>query len=154
VPFRGGELLIDWAPAHPRTPRAEGERLIVGGPAEAVPGRIERWLRAEAKRVLEAETRALGLRVGREVAAVAVRDTSSRWGSCTGAGRVAYSWRLILAPDFVREAVVAHEVAHLVHLNHSDAFWTLAEELLGRSHAEARRWLKRYGPGLHWVGRA
>lgn len=153
-PLQGHEVVIDWSSDRPRTPRLEGDRLLVGGPLDGVPGRIERWLRVQAKAVLDAETRSLATRVGKPVRAVAVRDTTSRWGSCTAGGAVAYSWRLILAPPQVRASVVAHEVAHLVHMDHGPDFWALAEELLGADHGPARRWLKRHGPGLHWFGRS
>ena len=80
-------------------------------------------------------------------------SSSARWGSCSGDGAIAYSWRLILMPPEVRRAIVAHEVAHLVHLNHSPSFHALAAEL-DPGHDAARRWLKRHGPAAHWVGRA
>lgn len=153
-PLEGRDILIDWLAERPRAPRLDGDRLIVGGPLDGLSGRVERWLRARAKATLDAETRALATCVGKPVRSVAVRDTTSRWGSCTTAGALAYSWRLILAPPHVRASVVAHEVAHLVHMNHSAEFWALAEELLGADHAPARRWLKRHGPGLHWIGRS
>lgn len=153
-PLEGREVTIDWAADRRRAPQLDGERLVVGGPEDGVAARVERWLRARAKAVLDAETRALAARTGKSVRAVAVRDTTSRWGSCTAGGAIAYSWRLILAPPQVRASVVAHEVAHLVHMDHSAGFWTLAEELLGGDHGPARRWLKRHGPGLHWFGRS
>lgn len=153
VPVEGRDILIDWSPTRPRAPIVEEERLIVGGPIDSLPGRIERFLRTRAKLVLTAETQELAARVGRPVAAVAVRDTASRWGSCTGDGRIAYSWRLILAPPAVRRYVAAHEVAHLAHMNHGPEFWALTEELYEQDVKAPRRWLKRHGPSLHWVGR-
>ena len=76
----------------------------------------------------------------------------SRWGSCSAAGAIRYSWRLILAPEFVRRATVAHEVAHLVHLNHGPDFHALVERLLGADPRPARAWLKREGAALHRIG--
>ena len=115
-------------------------------------GRVQRWLAAEAKRVLETETRALAVRTGKPVREVRVGDFRSRWGSCAPDGRIAYSWRLLLAPAHVRHSVVAHEVAHLLEQNHGPGFWRLATELLGHSHRDARGWLKANGPALHSYG--
>ena len=137
-----------------RTVRQQGGLLLVPGPGERVNARVGAWLRAEAGRRLEAETRALAATIGRPVARVSVRDPTSRWGSCSAAGAIAYSWRLLLAPEFVRRAVVAHEVAHLAEPNHGPRFWALAEALLGASHAPARRWLAAHGPALHAWGRS
>ncbi len=149
----GADLLIDWSPERPRTPTVDGDKLRVGGPREGLDGRIERFLKARARRVLTDETRAYAARLGKPVAAVTVRDTASRWGSCTAGGRIAYSWRLILAPPAVRRYVVAHEVAHLAHLNHGPDFWRVTAELYDGDVEAARRWLKRHGASLHWVGR-
>lgn len=152
VPVEGVERIVDWCPSRPRTARLDGDRLVVGGPLEGLPGRIERFLQRHALALLESETRALAAQIGRKVARVSVRDTASRWGSCSGDGAIAYSWRLVLMPPEIRRSIVAHEVAHLVHLNHSPSFHALAAEL-HPGHASARRWLKRHGAGVHWVGR-
>jgi len=90
--------------------------------------------------------------VGRAVAQVRIGDPRARWGSCASGGRIAYSWRLILAPPSVRRAVVAHEVAHLVHANHGPDFHALLGQL-DPTVAASRVWLKRHGAALHWVGR-
>lgn len=158
IPIDGAPVLIDWQAGHPRTPRLEPERLLLGGPAESVAPRLERWLKARAKADLEAATHGFAARLGRSVARVSVGDPASRWGSCAGwnrpeGARIAYSWRLILAPAFVRHAIAAHEAAHLIHPNHSPAFHKLNRELDPRAQ-DARRWLARHGAALHWVGRA
>ncbi len=152
VPVEGRDRLIDWSPTRSRTLSLTDDRLIAGGPLDGLSGRIERFLKRHALAMLEPETRALALRVGREVTRVSVRETTSRWGSCSGSGAIAYSWRLILMPPEVRASIVAHEVAHLVHLNHSRDFHALADQLHSH-HASATRWLKRHGAALHWVGR-
>ncbi len=153
VPVEGVERRVDWAAGRPRKVSIEGELLIAGGPLDGLNGRIERFLRARALAVMEPETRVLASRVNVPVDRIAIRDTASRWGSCTGQGAISYSWRLILAPPEVRQSVVAHEVAHLVHLNHGPDFWALAEKLYDGDMGAARRWLKAQGPGLHWIGR-
>ncbi len=156
IPFDGGELCLDWAETHPRAPRLHGAALRLGGPLEALPARTLRWLKAAALADMEPATRQLAGDVGRAVAQVRVGDTRSRWGSCAGsgagAGRIAYSWRLILAPGYVRRNVVAHEVAHLVHANHGADFYTLLGQLDGNG-AASKRWLRAHGAALHWIGR-
>lgn len=153
IPFDGGALTLVWQAAGGRTVRRDGDRLLLGGPAATIAGRTERWLRAAALADLTAATTAVAERIGRP-ARVAVRDPAGRWGSCSAAGGIAYSWRLILAPPSVRQSVVAHEVAHLVHPNHGAAFWRLAAELTDGDLPAARAWLKANGAALHWVGRA
>ncbi|TRW15060.1 M48 family metallopeptidase [Glacieibacterium frigidum] len=151
IPFDGGTLRIELAPAR-RTIR-DGDRLIVGGTADTLPGRVTRWLKATALADLTAATLALAARLDLPAPGVRVGDPAGRWGSCSSTRRIAYSWRLIFAPPAVRASVVAHEVAHLVHPNHGAAFWALARDL-GGDPAPHRRWLARHGAGLHWIGRA
>lgn len=153
IPFRGEPLLIDWRPDAPRAPELEAGRMTVGGSVESLGRRVERWLRAEALAALTQDTQLYAEKVGRAAEAVRVGDPAARWGSCSAGGRIAYSWRLILAPDWVRRSVAAHEVAHLVHLNHSPAFHALNRDLLGCDPAPARTWLAANGPALYWVGR-
>ncbi|HEY8013860.1 MAG TPA: M48 family metallopeptidase, partial [Dongiaceae bacterium] len=89
---------------------------------------------------------------GKRIRRIGVRDPRSRWGSCSPDGVLNFSWRLILAPRFVMDYVVAHEVAHLRELNHGPRFWRLAETLCPDMD-RARDWLAIYGPGLHRYGR-
>jgi predicted metal-dependent hydrolase len=118
-----------------------GREIRVVGQAEHVPRRVADHLRALARRELARRARLLANRVNRNVARVSVRDTKSRWGSCAASGNLAFSWRLVLAPEPVLDYVVAHEVAHLVHMNHGARFWRLVEELAPGSD-EPRAWLR------------
>lgn len=153
-PFVPGAILpvagtpLHLRPGTGRTVRRDGDTLLVPGDGPLFPARTQRWLKAEALRVLTAETRSLAARLDHELRDVRVGDPRSRWGSCAADGRIAYSWRLILAPDFVRRSVVAHEVAHLAEMNHSPRFWKLATQLLGEPHDKARNWLRSNGPLL------
>lgn len=153
VPFGDTMLLVDWAADRPRTVRREGDRLILGGPAESVGARVVRWLKREALATLSEETAFYAARAGVSVSSVAVGDPRSRWGSCASTGAIRYSWRLILAPSHVRRATVAHEVAHRVHMDHSPAFHRLVAQLFGESPASARNWLRANGAALHWIGK-
>lgn len=154
VPFRGATLTISWARTLPRTPCLDDNRLLVGGPEELMPGRVLRWLSAQALMLLEAETREIATTAGVIVGRVAVGDPRGRWGSCTADGDIRYSWRLILAPPEVARATVAHEVAHRLHMDHSPAFHTAVARLFGRKPTAERAWLKAHGPALHWIGRS
>jgi predicted metal-dependent hydrolase len=153
LPFLGEPHIIDWDPALPRTPRAEPGRIRVGGPAETVEPRLLRWLRGEALTLLTRETRDFAAKAGVTVSRTGVGDPLSRWGSCSSSGAIRYSWRLILAPAWVRRATVAHEVAHRLHMNHGAEFHASVERLLGADPKPARSWLRRSGPLLHRIGR-
>lgn len=154
IPFRGEPHVIDWSADRPRAIRVEDGRLVAGGPSDGLAGRLTRWLKAEALRVLECDTLEYAEKAGVTVARIGVGDTLSRWGSCSSSGGIRYSWRLILAPDWVRRATVAHEVAHRIHMNHGPQFHALVKALYGADPATARQWLRREGAGLHRVGRS
>lgn len=153
VPLGDAEVEIVWPAGSSRTPRLESGALLCGGPREGLERRVERWLRAEALRVLSAETEEYAARAGVRVTGVAVGDPRARWGSCAASGAIRYSWRLILAPAFVRRATVAHEVAHRVHMNHGRAFHAFTRQLLEADPGPARAWLRAHGAALHWIGR-
>ena len=133
--------------------RRVGDTLCIGRDPDLFQARVLRWLKAEARRVLDAETRELGIRAGVTIGRVTVGDPRSRWGSCSSNGDIRYSWRLILAPSYVRRSTVAHEVAHRVHMNHGPGFKRLERELLGESPAAARAWLRANGARLYGYGR-
>lgn len=154
VPLYGLPHRLDWDPALPRRiERGEG-RLVAGGPREGLERRLLRWLQAHARDLLDRETREYAHAAGVKASRVGIGDPVSRWGSCSASGAIRYSWRLILAPETVRRATVAHEVAHLVHLNHGPEFHALVERLYGEDPRPARRWLKREGAALHRIGPA
>jgi len=127
----------------------DGTRFIrVGGRAEHAPRRLLDFFKREARGTLAARTVELAAKIGQRPARISVRDTQSRWGSCSTERMLSYSWRLILAPPFVLDYVVAHEVAHMRHMNHGPRFWKLVRELSPESDA-AQDWLGRNGPLLH-----
>jgi predicted metal-dependent hydrolase len=127
--------------------RENGEMLAVGGSAESVRAQIEAWLRGEARRVVTALAHAKAERLGHPLLRISVRDVRSRWGSCSSAGALSFSWRLILAPPAVLDYVVAHEVAHLAERGHGPAFWRTVARLT--EHMDVgRAWLRRHGRNL------
>lgn len=153
LPVADEPLTLAWAPGPRRTIRREGATLTAQGPAETLARRVELWLRRAALDLLSRETAECAGLAGVSVVQVAVGDARGRWGSCASSGVIRYSWRLLLAPGFVRRATVAHEVAHRVHMNHGPAFHALTAELFGADPGPARDWLRRHGAGLHWYGR-
>ena len=147
-------LTIRWTPGPRRTLVRDRDELVAEGPIETLPRRVEAWLRRAALDLLARETEEFAAKAGVLVTKVTVADPRGRWGSCSSTGAIRYSWRLILAPGWVRRATVAHEVAHRVHMNHGAAFHALVAQLLGEDPSTARAWLRQEGARLHWVGRS
>jgi predicted metal-dependent hydrolase len=133
--------------------RRSGDTLTVALAAGATPvDAVERWYRAQAKRIAteraEVHAATLGVTFGR----VTIKDTRSRWGSCSSKGNLNFSWRLLLGPEAVLDYVVAHEVAHLKELNHSPAFWAHVA-MLCPDYKTHRAWLRKHGRELAaWPG--
>jgi len=163
IPFRAGKTLPIRGSDHHvietgalrglvRAKRIGEVRILeVPGSPQHVSRRVTEFLKREARRDLEAA-------VARHLAAarararrISIKDTKSRWGSCSANGTLSFSWRLILAPPFVLDYLAAHEVAHLRELNHSHKFWRLTRSLCSRTD-DAEAWMKRYGAQLHRYG--
>ena len=119
--------------------------------AEHIDRRVHDFLKREARRDLQKAAQAYAQALGVKVKRLSIRDQSSRWGSCTSAGSLSFSWRLILAPPYVLDYLAAHEVAHLVEMNHSARFWRVVAKVCG--HVErAKTWLDTHGNDLHRYG--
>ena len=131
----------------------EGQRpeIRVPGPLAAAPKRLRLWLFAEAKRDLDSRVAVHCKRLGLKAKRIAVRDQSSRWGSCSTTRVLSFSWRLILAPPNILDYVAAHEVAHLAEMNHGARFWALVQKSMPECDL-AKRWLQIYGLDLHRYG--
>ncbi|WP_375403415.1 M48 family metallopeptidase [uncultured Sphingomonas sp.] len=162
VPFEPGAVIevaderleLCWTPGGRRALMRHGDRLLAEGPPETLPRRVDAWLRRASLDLLARETADFADKAGVVVARVMVGDARGRWGSCSSGGAIRYSWRLLLAPGWVRRATVAHEVAHRVHMHHGPAFHVLVRELLGTDPTPARAWLRTHGARLHWIGRS
>ncbi len=155
LPLRGVPHLIVHEPGR-RGTVSVGEQdgipaLIVHGDRLHLPRRLADFLKREAKRDIEALVAKHTAAVGRPAKAIRYKDTASRWGSCTSAGTLSFSWRIMMAPTAVIDYLVAHEVAHLKEMNHGPRFWKLCRELCPRTD-EARAWLKRNGSALQAIG--
>ena len=149
VPYRGQPLTIEWLPSLPRKPALDWDRLRLGGPESTVAARIRRWLEAEALRLMGEDLAHYCTLAGRPPPALRLSRALRRWGSCSGSGGIRINWRLVQAPDPVRRSVVAHEVAHLVHFDHSPAFRALLAGLFEGDLKAADAWLKHEGRRLY-----
>lgn len=157
VAFGGEPHRIVWSDSHSRRVRrlegADGPELHLGGPEELVGQRIVRWMRDEARPVFSGDISEYCSKAGETPPQLAIGDPRSRWGSCSSRGTISLSWRLIMAPAHVRRSVIAHEVAHMRHMDHSPAFYAWFEELFEGDRKAADRWLKAHGTALQMIGR-
>lgn len=126
----------------------DGKTLIVPKGEAMVAARVRAFLKLHAKAQLVERAEFYADRLGRKIGRITLRDTRSRWGSCTATGNLMFSWRLIMAPPDVLDYVAAHEVAHLVELNHSRAYWAVVESIFP-DYARQRAWLRQHGTSLH-----
>jgi hypothetical protein len=151
VPLRGVEHRIVHRPDVRGVVWVEGDAICVAGEAAHVARRVGDWLKREARRDLEAAVARHAHAAGVKPRRLSLRDTTSRWGSCSSTGALNFSWRLILAPPYVLDYLAAHEVAHMSHMNHSPLFWALTRRLYPETD-RAEAWLKAHGSGLHRFG--
>ncbi|MDO6522006.1 SprT family zinc-dependent metalloprotease [Shimia thalassica] len=146
LPFEGRPLLVTQG-AGRKVDIAQGELRVPGSP-DRTAARLQGWLKEMARDRLTAASDRYAARLGKSYSRITMRDTRSRWGSCSSAGALMYSWRLILAPATVLEYVAAHEVAHLKEMNHSSAFWDTVDDIHGPC-TEQRKWLRDNSEFLH-----
>lgn len=156
VPLRGiaHRIVHRAAPRGLVTPAVDGlgqPILAVYGDAAHAQRRVRDYLQREARRDLDGIVENLTRQLGVPARRITIKDTKSRWGSCSSAGRLNFSWRLIMAPPFVLHYLAAHEVAHLREMNHSVRFWRIVAQLDPRWR-EAERWLSQHGTALHRYG--
>lgn len=150
LPYRGAALAIEWEQRAGRRPHLTGDgSVLVGGPAEGLEGRLRRWLEKEALRLMAEDLAHYCARAGQPVPRLTLSRAQRRWGSCAGDGSIRMNWRLIMAPDHVRRSVVAHEVAHLVHFDHSPAFHGALARIYEGDVTAANAWLKAEGRTLY-----
>lgn len=146
LPFEGRGLRIVTGEGR-QVRLGEGEIAVPGRP-DQIAARVQGFLKERARARLVAASDRYATRLGRDYSRLTLRDTRSRWGSCSSRGALMYSWRLIMAPASVLEYVAGHEVAHLAEMNHGPRFWQRVEEIHGPYHAP-RRWLRVHGEELH-----
>ena len=146
LPFRGVDLKI--AATAGRSIRVENDKILVGGKHSGA--RLQAFVKTEARNTLYPAVEKYAAQIGRPFNRITLRDTRSRWGSCSAEGNLMFSWRLVMAPPIVLDYVAAHEVAHLAEMNHSAAFWDVVETLMP-DYQNHRNWLREHGAKLHAV---
>jgi predicted metal-dependent hydrolase len=146
IPFLGQERVV--VAGDGRTARIEGDALVVPAAAHMVGARLEAFFKLQAKTRLRAASDRYAQMLGTDYARLTIRDTRSRWGSCTSDGNLMYSWRLVMAPIPVLDYVAAHEVAHRLEMNHSSRFWAQVARVCP-DYATHRDWLRTQGQDLH-----
>lgn len=151
LPLLGTDHRIRHRPEARGTVWVEDGSINVAGRAPHVQRRVADWLKRRARQEIARRAAAHARKIGKRVNRLSLRDTRSRWGSCSEEGHLSFSWRLILAPEAVLDYVIAHEVAHLEELNHSPRFWRLVTSLCPNTKVP-RYWLKRHGATLHRYG--
>lgn len=149
IPYLGEHLILRHDPARPRKVQLVFDEIHAGGPAESLSRRLARWLEAEARALMSEDLDYYCARASRPAPPLMLTRAQRRWGSCARDGTIRINWRLVMAPEPVRRSVVAHEVAHLVHFDHSAAFHALLGDLFEGNIAAANRWLKREGRSLY-----
>lgn len=149
VPWRGNSLQLDHRPGGRRGVHIEQGRVVVGGAVESLAPRLRRWMQGEVRALFQGDLADYAPRAGVAVPPLALTGAQRRWGSCSARGTVRLNWRLAMAPDFVRRSVVAHEVAHLVHFDHSPRFHALLDDLFEGDVRAANAWLKAHGRSLY-----
>ncbi|MGY9106367.1 MAG: M48 family metallopeptidase [Alphaproteobacteria bacterium] len=151
IPLRGQDLRVIHQPhGHGIVKKCDRELLVFGQP-EHLARRLKDWLKRQARRDISPLVTEKAAIIGQKPGLISVRDQKTRWGSCAANGNLSFNWRLILAPSFVLEYVVAHEVAHLAEHNHSKAFWRKVGELTMFTN-QGRAWLRHEGTRLHRYG--
>lgn len=152
IPFLGEDHMIVHEPYARRGVWTEDGCIYVSGAADHVERRVKDFLKVRAREELSECAYEYARRARVRIARLAVRDTTTRWGSCSSSGTLSFSWRLVLAPYWVLDYVAAHEVAHLRHLDHSDRFWDLVDRLTPWAE-EGEDWLEKNGALLYSFGR-
>lgn len=150
--FLGEDCYVRHADKKRGTVWREGSIIYVAGKIEHLPRRLCDWLKKEARREMGTRAHAKAATINKRISRITVRDMRSRWGSCGENGGISFAWRLIMAPEWVIDYVVAHEVAHLRHLDHSERFWDLAGKLTDGDVAAAEAWLDANGNTLYRYG--
>lgn len=150
IPYRGQDCRIIHQPEKPARVVFQQDELLVGGPSQGLGMRIMNALKKHARVRIEESVFRLAPQVGAEPKRIQIRDTKSRWGSCSSSRNISFSWRLILAPPEILDYVVAHELAHLIEMNHSEDFWHIVERVIPHWKI-SRRWLKTHGTELMMI---
>lgn len=147
IPIEGVPYLIVHRADNTGLVKQTDFEVLVGGDKAGFSKRLENYLKKIARQRIEPLAREMAQSIGQSFRRIQIRDTKSRWGSCSSSGTLSFSWRLIMCPDEIIEYVVAHEVSHIKEMNHSPAFWRVVDELVDDAKI-SRKWLKNEGQAL------
>lgn len=147
--YRGRELAIEWRADGRRSPVLDGETIAVGGPLDNLAARLRRWLEREALRLMAEDLADFSAAGEIDPPQLRLTRAQRRWGSCSTSGTVRINWRLVQAPDPVRRSVVAHEIAHCLHFDHSPAFHAALARIFDGDIEAADAWIKAHGRTLY-----
>jgi hypothetical protein len=151
IPFLGQDYPVRHKPGARGTVWIEQQEIHVAGDARHLARRLSDWLKKQARAEIAPLAHSKSSQIDRNPSRITIRDTRTRWGSCSAKGGLSFSWRLVMAPRYVLDYVVAHEVAHLSHMNHSPEFWQTVDTLTADARA-GRDWLGEHGSALHRIG--
>lgn len=151
LPILGRTVTLRHAEALRGRVELHGDILTVACPAASLPKRVEDWLKAHVREAILEEATRMAAQAGLKFRRVSVRDTASRWGSCSHEGNLSFCWRLVFAPRPILSYLIAHEVAHLREMNHSPAFWQEVAKL-HPAYKQSRKWLTDNAGELHRYG--
>lgn len=152
IAYEGESHTIIWDEGLGRKIIQEAGVIRLGGPKDHIPNRIIRWLKEEARITYSGDINHYCNIAKAPIPKLSIGDARGRWGSCSTRGTIRLNWRLIMAPPSVRCSVIAHEVAHIKHMNHSPAFYDWLDTIYEGNRLEADAWLKRHGMGLYMIG--
>jgi predicted metal-dependent hydrolase len=151
IPFQGAQYIVRHREDGQGTVWIKDSDINVAGGIEHLSRRLGDWLKKQARIRIVSLAHQKAKHIDKTLARITVRDTRTRWGSCSSKGRLSFSWRLIMAPPEILDYVVAHEVAHLAHMNHSSSFWDTVDRLTKNAKG-SRAWLNDNGTVLHRIG--
>lgn len=152
LPVLGIDMTISYEQKdQPRVTSEANKILVEGFDPVVVPGLVKDWLRKKVYEELSFHSQEYAGKLDQKIKSITLKEMKSRWGSCSHNGRLNYNWRLVFAPIETLKYVCAHEIAHLLEMNHSPAFWKIVEELYP-SYELQRKWLKKYGSRLFLYG--
>ena len=152
IPLYGEDHLIKHRPDKTGRVIISSNEIIVGGHVAGFSVRLENYLKKQTRQKIEPLADSMSQRINKSFKRIQIRDTISRWGSCSSSGNLSFSWRLVMTPPSILEYVVAHEIAHLKEMNHSPAFWDVVDRLVPNAK-QSRRWLRSEGKKLLMIKR-
>ena len=151
IPILGADYIIAHSGKLRGVAKIENDNIIISGLEEHISRKTKQFLIKTAKSEINIRANIEAKKLGVKFRKITLRDTSSRWGSCSQDGNLSFSWRLIFAPRFVFDYVVAHEIAHLIEMNHSVKYWNIVASICP-TYEQAKYWLKKNGEELHLYG--